>query len=334
MPVKNILSEIDADVQDVLATSFVYSTTKEVPNRDDSGLSYERGKDKRGKEIETCVLFVDIRNSVALTDKHQYQTMGRVYTSFTKAVLKAAKYHGGHTRNIIGDRVMVVFPVENCFKNAVDCAVSINHIASKIINARFKIDFKCGIGIAYGKLRVIKVGIQRNGVENGENKGLVWVGKPANYASRITDMANKTIKEEFVEVNHNPINYQSIKPPLFGGYAAYTFPFDFEKNYASNQHFYLKKEETKVYSKEEFVDQLSSFEKGEIDYLGGKLIEFKKVVKDIKFPAILITESVWNGLKRVCPNDSTIKKSYWKPQPKKFKNLTENVFGADLIWTI
>lgn len=334
MSLSKIIDEIDADVQDVLATNFVYSTTKEVPNRDDSGLSYERGKDKRGKEIETCVLFVDIRNSVALTDKHKHLTMGRVYTAFTKAVLKSARHHGGHTRNIIGDRVMIVFPVENCFKSAVDCAVSINHIASKIINARFNVDFKCGIGIAYGKLRVIKVGIQRNGTENGENKGLVWVGKPANYASRITDMANKTIQEEFIEVNHNPINPLAIKLPLFGGYAAFTYPFNLEKTYALNQPFYLKKEETKFYSKEEFVDQLSNFEKGEIAYLGGKLIEFKKVVKNVKFPAILITESVLNGLKREHPDDSTIIKGFWKPQPKKFKNLTENVFGADLIWII
>ena len=333
MPVKNILDEIDADVQDVLARNFVYSTTKEVPNRDDSGLSYERGKDKRGKEIETCVLFVDIRNSVALTDKHQHQTMGRVYTAFTKAVLKVARHHGGHTRNIIGDRVMVVFPVENCFKNAVDCSVSINHIASKIINKRFYVDFKCGIGIAYGKLRVIKVGIQRNGTENGENKGLVWVGKPANYASRITDMANKTIQEEFIEVNHNPINPLAINP-LFGGFAAITYPFDLEKNYTQNQPFYLQKKETKIYSKEEFADQLSNSEKGEISYLGGKLIEFNKVVKEVRFPAILITEPVLNGLKREHPEDSTFKRVYWKQQPKKFKNLTENIFGADLTWDI
>lgn len=333
MSLRKIIDEIDADVQDVLATNFVYSTTKDVPNRDDSILSYERGKDKRGKEIETCVLFVDIRNSVALTEKHQHQTMGKVYTAFTKAVLKAARHHKGHTRNIIGDRVMVVFPVNNCFKNAVDCAISINHIASKIINARFKVDFKCGIGIAYGKLRVIKVGIQRNGTENGENKGLVWVGKPANYASRITDMANKTLVEEMIEVNHNPINPLAIKP-LFGGYAAYTSLFDLERNFSKNQPFYLNREEKKVYSVEEFVSQLANLEKGQIAYLGGRFIEFNKVKQGLKFPAILITESVLNGLKREHPNESTIKNGFWKLQPKKFKNISENVFGADLTWII
>lgn len=328
MKVNFILSEIDADVQDVISTNFVYTSTKFVPNRDDAGLSYERGKDKRGKEIETCVLFVDIRNSVGLTQKHQHQTMGRIYTGFTKAVLKIARHHGGHIRNIIGDRVMIVFPVDNCFKNAVDCAISINHIASKIINKRFNVDFKCGIGIAFGKLRVIKVGIQRNGTENGENKGLVWVGKPANYASRITDMANKTLEEEVIEVKYNPNN-----PRRHSGFYPYGRGV-FGNSYDPSAPLYLSKIEIKEYSKEEFVDNIFSLSSGETGLLGGKLLGFEKKKKNIEFPSILITENVLNGLKRDHPDDSTIKNEYWKSQPKKFKNLTENVYGAGLTWVI
>ena len=139
--------------------------------------------------------------------------MGRIYTAFTKAVLKVAKYHSGHIRNVIGDRVMVVFPTKDCFTNAVDCAISINHIATYIINQQFfGVDFKCGIGIDYGELRVIKVGVQRQGSEISENKRLVWVGYPANIASRLTDVANKTINKEYFEVIRNPINPKAIKP--------------------------------------------------------------------------------------------------------------------------
>ena len=46
-------------------------------------------------------------------------------------------------------------------------------------------------------MRVIKVSIERKGNENTENKGLVWVGKPANLASRLTDFAGKTVEDEF-----------------------------------------------------------------------------------------------------------------------------------------
>ena len=67
---------------------------------------------------------------------------------------------------------------------------TINHIAQKIINNRFPtVDFKCGIGVDYGEMRVIKVGIPRRGNEGTENRSLVWSGYPANYASRLTDIA-------------------------------------------------------------------------------------------------------------------------------------------------
>ena len=125
--------------------------------------------------------------------------MGRIYSVFTHCVLLAAQYEGGYVRNIIGDRVMVVFSPDDCYKKAVHCAITINHIAS-LINQKFaNFEFKCGIGVDYGKLSVMKVGIQKKGAENDDNKGLVWVGYPANFASRLTDCANK----EFTDVVYN-----------------------------------------------------------------------------------------------------------------------------------
>lgn len=200
MNIKDKLSEIELDIKDVKNLGFSYTSTKEVPSRQDTILTFEKGKDKKGKEIETCVLFVDIRNSVQLNEKHSPDTMGKIYTAFTKSMLKIAQYHSGEVRNIIGDRVMIVFPTENCAENAVKCAASINHI-SEIMNKVFSyVDFRCGIGIDYGKMRVIKVGIIRLGDNNVENKNLVWIGNPANIASRLTDIANKEI--DLVCVNY------------------------------------------------------------------------------------------------------------------------------------
>ena len=167
MSVKNIIAEIERDVIDVIKTNFVHNETTVVPNTNDSQLTYESGEEKKGKKIKTCVLFVDIRNSVALTEKHHTQTMGRIYTAFTKAVLKVARHHNGHIRNIIGDRVMVVFPSTNCFTNAVECAISINHIAKYIIKKQFSgVDFKCGIGIDTPSTNKFYQAMMQDGVEN------------------------------------------------------------------------------------------------------------------------------------------------------------------------
>src|SRR5690606_30856544 len=212
---KEILSEIEADIRDIKVKNFQYTSTKEVPSRHDTSLTFERGVDKIGKEIETCVLYVDIRKSVELNRIHHTQTMGRIYTAFSKAMLKIARYHKGYVRNIIGDRVMIVFPKDNCYTNAVDCAISIYHISHYLINKVFtEVDFKCGIGIDYGTLKVIKVGLPRRGAEGFDNKNLVWVGYPANIASRLTDVANKSVDNSQVKVKYYPTNFSHLFPPI------------------------------------------------------------------------------------------------------------------------
>ncbi len=330
MSVKSIIEEIEKDVIDVTKTNFIHNDTRVVPNSMDGELTYESGKDKKGKKIETCVLYVDIRNSVALTEKHHTQTMGRIYTAFTKAVLKVARHHSGHTRNIIGDRVMIVFPSTDCFTNAVNCAISINHIAKFIINQQFKgVDFKCGIGIDYGELRVIKVGIQRNGNENGENKGLVWVGYPANIASRLTDVANKTIEETYFEVIRNPINPRAIKPF-----------FNYLSLYASNSSYdplapyYLTTLETVEMTTEEFANNISSIKPGELYMMGGNIINFSKKKRTKSYPAILMTGEVYNGIKNENSKRNDIINNYWIEQKQVIKNVSQKVYGGNVNWDI
>ena len=329
MSVKPIIDEIEQEVIDVNKTTFIHNPTDLVPSISDPGLTYESGDDKKGKKIETCVLFVDIRNSVALTEKHQSQTMGRVYTAFTKAVLKLARHHNGHTRNIIGDRVMIVFPSKDCFKNAVHCAISIHHASEKLIDKHFAVDFKCGIGIDYGELRVIKVGIQRNGNENAENKGLVWVGYPTNLASRLTDVANKKLEKKYFIVTRNPINPKAIKP--FFDLSRY---FGNTSDYDPNAPFYLNTTETVEMSVEEFADSIAQYDDGSLFTGDGKNIKFEKKTKTHTFPPILMTESVFKGYKKENPKGNDIVNDWWLEQKYPIDNIKEKVFGRHLTWKI
>jgi class 3 adenylate cyclase len=330
MAVKNKIDEIETDVLDVINTKFTYSTTKLVPNSENSDLTFERDVEKKGKIIETCVLFVDIRNSVKLNEKHQTQTMGRIYTAFTKAILKIANHHNGFVRNIIGDRVMIVFPVDNCFTNAVDCAISINHISNNIINKHFKdVEFKCGIGIDYGELKVVKVGVEKRGSERSEHKNLVWIGYPANIASRLTDSANKVIEEEIYTVTRNPINPRAIRPH-FGGLASIFG----EINHDPNAPLYLTSIETVEMTAEEFAKNISSIKDGELYMLGGKFIKFTKRNKKRVYKEILITDNVYNGFKKDNPNRKCIKESYWTETNHNLKNVKSKIFGGSITWDI
>ena len=198
MSKKDFMTSIESVINDWKSTSFNFFPQQYVPGLDDSNLTYGNGQEKKGIEINTCVLFVDIRNSVQLTKDKQDRTMGRLYSVFAHCVLLAAQEEGGFVRNIIGDRVMIVFPPDKCYTKAVHCAITINHIAKLIDKKIDNLEFKCGIGVDYGRMRVMKVGIVKKGAENDDNKGLVWIGYPANYASRLTDCANK----EFVDITY------------------------------------------------------------------------------------------------------------------------------------
>lgn len=307
---KNFLDMIREDIRDVKNTSFEYATTQNVPSRDDQGLTFESGVAKKGKIIKTCVLYVDIRNSVSLYDDHRTNTMGKIYTAFSKSMLKIAQQHNGFVRNIIGDRVMIVFPTNNCFTNAVDCAISINH-TSKIMREVFtNVDFKCGIGIDYGEMKVIKVGIQRQGNENIENKNLVWVGKPANIASRLTDVANKEI--ERVKVKYKRFIPSYLEFPSFG--------------IKSGQPL------EEIVSHEGFSKNLS-YDNGKFQYNNQDILNFEK--EKIYFPPILMTETVFNRYKRENPNRKDIRQNFWKERPNhNIKNVSGKVYGGDVIWEI
>lgn len=312
MDMNEFMSNMKDMINDVCKKDFTYNTSLKVPSLLDSDLTYESGEAKKGKCIETCVLFVDIRNSVELTRKHDSETMGRIYTAFTKGVLNAAREYQGYVRNIIGDRVMVVFPVNNCFVNAINCAVTINHI-SKMINEVFSnVDFHCGIGIDYGEMRVIKVGIERKGDENTENKGLVWVGKPANLASRLTDFAGKTVKDIFYNVTGDFYHYAPLGIPPFFGKPCESWIRESRKLTAeqlANELFYST-DGLKIY-----IHNLSSFEKKTESY---------------KYNHILISDKVYKEYIKQNSQNS----KYWKQETREIKDITYKVWGADLHWKL
>ncbi|QPH38633.1 adenylate/guanylate cyclase domain-containing protein [Pedobacter endophyticus] len=327
--IKDIITEIETDITDVVSTNFTFSNTTSVPNRSDGQLTFERNVEKKGKILKTCVLYVDIRDSVALTEKHHNITMGKIYTAFTKGVLKAAKHHGGHIRNIIGDRVMIVFPSENSFKNAVHCAITINHLSKYVIRKKFPaVDFKCGIGIDHGELRVIKVGLQRQGHEGTENRSLVWAGYPANIASRLTDVANKTIDETIFKVTRNPVNPARYFNSLGG------FPLT-QPTLKMNEPYYLTTEETVEMNAEDFAKNIWSYKGGPpLDLLGGKLINFSKENRAYRYPEILMTRTVFNGYTAANPSGNDVTGAYWKLQSRSVKNVSVGIYGGDITWLI
>jgi class 3 adenylate cyclase len=329
MAIKDFLDEIEEDVKDMKNKNFDYSSTEDVPSRHDGSLNFESGKDKNGKILNSCVLYVDIRNSVELNRIHHTQTMGRIYSIFSKSMLKIAKHHNGSVRNIIGDRVMIVFPSDNCFTNAVDCAITIYHVSKYLINKVFTgVDFKCGIGIDYGELKVVKVGIRRQGTENFDNKNLVWVGYPANIASRLTDVANKEVNNTKIKVTYYPYNFRG-----FGSFGKFESIFDYTP-YSSDKT-YKDYKTTKLHDYDDFAKCLIFTEGLGITYSGGKLEKFETIENKIKYPPILMSEAVFKGFKAANSERSSIKENYWEEVSNEgIKDVTLKIYGGTVTWKI
>jgi class 3 adenylate cyclase len=205
MGLKELRAEIDDEVSTLLGNDFAIevTNTENVPHASDPAITFPdvTARSQGAKLIETCVLYIDIRRSTELNFSHKPKTVAKLYTAFVRAMTRVARHYDGHVRGIIGDRVMVIFDRANCFTNAVNCAIAMNTVSQHIINKHFKAnEVACGIGIDAGKMLATKTGVRRHGVEQSNYRNLVWLGRPANTASKLTDLANKPAATEQVKV--------------------------------------------------------------------------------------------------------------------------------------
>jgi adenylate cyclase len=233
MAMKDLRDDIDEEVAAILASDFKIDVTQTqgVPHFADGAITFPNldRKYQGTKLLETTVLYVDMRRSTQLNFQHRRQTVAKLYSAFVRAMTRAATHFGGEVRGIIGDRVMVIFDQPNCFSHAVDTAVLMNSVCAHIIDRRFPHnEVQFGIGIDYGRMLATKTGIARRGGVQQSYRALVWLGRPANVASKLTDNANKP--EESVELTVVNVCLNNG----FGPFWIKEWPNDFVKKFSKD----------------------------------------------------------------------------------------------------
>jgi class 3 adenylate cyclase len=328
MGLKELKEELDNDVKNILGTDFTVtiSETKLVPSINDTNITYPNLDQKvmKAKRIHTCVLYIDIRKSTELNLKHYPHTLTKLYGAFMRSMVKAAQYHKGKVRNIIGDRVMVVFDEEDCFKNAVNTAILLNSVSLYVLNKHFKNnEVTCGIGVDYGRMLVSKGGIVKNGDENAPYKSLVWLGRPANVASKLTDLANKEVEIKSNKIESYIDAYCYAIPNLPPKFSTIT-TMDFFTNVLRNKtdiQLLTSGDGTKYFASN--IPFYNSY------YPRTRTIQ---EVKKTTTPSILMTQIVFDEYKKACPTGKDVIKELWKIQDDKlYQNYT--IYGGNVIFT-
>lgn len=137
-------------------------------------------------------IFIDIRDSSGLTNKHKRPTLAKIYRAFISemvAVLNSDPLV--REVNIVGDCVWAVYNTPK--KNNIDDVFSVASKANtllKLLNhhyAKKGIDaLKIGIGVDYGRVLMIKAGFSGSGIND-----VIYMGDVVNRAAHLAHEAGR-----------------------------------------------------------------------------------------------------------------------------------------------
>lgn len=135
--------------------------------------------------IDATVLYADLDGSTAMVDRYKNTFAAEVYKTYLYCCARIITTQGGVVTAYDGDRIMGVFIGNSKNTNAAKAALKIRWAVDYIIMPKLKgiytTDFELEhvTGIDTSPLLVAKTGAR------GAND-LVWVGKAANYAAKLT----------------------------------------------------------------------------------------------------------------------------------------------------
>lgn len=139
-------------------------------------------------KIIATVLYADLADSTKLVDGHAAFFSAEMYKTFLHCAAKIIRSEDGVITAYDGDRIMAVYIGD--FKNtrAVRSAMKIQYAVTHIINpaqqafyTKSEFTMRHVVGVDTSELFVAKTGVR------GAND-LVWVGRAANYAAKLSSL--------------------------------------------------------------------------------------------------------------------------------------------------
>jgi class 3 adenylate cyclase len=178
-----LAEEIKAEVKKVLGDQWTTRDGEVVPESEDLKLGNDAVK------LDGTVLYADLSASTALVDGYKPHFAAEIYKAYLYCAAKIIRSEGGAITAYDGDRVMAVFIGGTKNTSAARAGLKINWVVKNLINPAIKEQYpnttyevRHTVGIDTSKLFVARTGIR------GSND-LVWVGRAANYAAKLTALS-------------------------------------------------------------------------------------------------------------------------------------------------
>ena len=180
--------DLESEVKQIFKEQWVVEKTKNVPDPDQLRLS------NHAKDLDAAtVLYADLNGSTNMVDSLPWAFCAEVYKTYLRCAARIIATENGTITAYDGDRIMAIFTGDTKNTSAVRSAMKINHAVIKIIrpalnqqypDKNFTLDH--AIGIDTSQLRAARIGVR------GYND-LVWVGRAANYAAKLTTLPGKPL---------------------------------------------------------------------------------------------------------------------------------------------
>lgn len=179
-----------------------YTDSVGVPSRDQ--LTFNNGF-----YVDVTVLFIDMRDSKELAEKHTRPVLSKIYRAFISELVAVMRGNSKVTEIYIeGDGVWAVFDtrtkadVNDAFKSACTAASLIDILNIKLKKKGYS-QVAVGIGLDDGGSLYIKAGYKGSGINE-----VVWLGKVVGQAATLCKNGNRSFGDN--EIMVSSIVYDSL----------------------------------------------------------------------------------------------------------------------------
>lgn len=178
----SLADELKDQINEIIGPDWSITDGLKIPSQDDIGLGTV------GKRLELVVLYADIAGSTQLLRDYKDWFVASLAKAFLVCSVRIIRDHDGVITSFDGDRVMAVFHGDSKNSSAAKVALKINWAVKKIINVRVKSaypkqsGFKLGHCVGIDRSDIL---VTRSGIRN--NNDLVWIGRAANYAAKLSE---------------------------------------------------------------------------------------------------------------------------------------------------